>query len=272
MSETIKTIGYGQFLPIFEDIEGNIAQIERIVRETGNVDLLVFPELATSGYEFLNVAELATMAEEFIEGQTSCRMKRLARETGTTVVIGYPEQKGQRFFNSSMLATPDGTLMNYRKIHLYDRENDLFSPGDEAPKVVDTPAGRVGMMICFDWTFPETARLLALAGVQIIAHPSNLVMPYCQRAMFARCLENSVYVVTANRVGTEQRVGRSLTFTGQSQITGPRGDILASGSADKPEIATVEVDLSVADEKSYNSYNHRFRDRRVELYGALLNP
>ncbi len=268
--DTIKRIGYGQFLPTFGDVEGNLAQIERIVGEAGSTDLIVLPELATSGYEFRDREELATMAEEFVEGTTSCRMKELARKSETTIVVGYPERDSDLFYNSSLLATPDGTLANYRKIHLYDRENDLFAPGDEPPRVVETPAGRVGMMICFDWTFPETARLLALADAQIIAHPSNLVMPYCQRAMFARCLENSVYAVTANRIGTEERVGRSLTFTGQSQITGPRGEVLSAGPENEPETVVVEVDLAAADEKSYNRYNHRFRDRRVELYGALL--
>ena len=271
MSDNVKTVGYGQFLPIFGEIDENIVQIERITRSVGKADLLVFPELATSGYEIRDTEELATMAEEFGAGETSCRMKKLAQDTGISVVVGYAERSEDRFYNSAMLATSDGTLLNYRKIHLFERENDLFSPGDEPPKVIETSAGRVGMMICFDWTFPETARLLALAGAQIITHPSNLVMPYCQRAMFARCLENSVYAITANRIGTEERVGRALTYTGMSQVTGPRGEILASASADKPETTLVEVDLALADEKSYNSYNHRFRDRRIDLYGALLD-
>lgn len=271
MSERVK-IGYGQFLPIFGDLDGNRARMAEVIRNAKQADLLVLPELATSGYEFLDRDELARLAEPFLEGETSQLLLKLAAETDTVLVAGYAERAGEQFFNSSMLATPDGKLENYRKIHLFHREKELFAPGDAVPTVVETKAGRIGQMICFDWSFPETARLIALAGGQIIAHPSNLVMPWCQRAMFTRCLENSVYAVTANRIGTEERVGRVLTFTGQSQVTGPRGETLLSAPIDSEETKIVEVDLEMADEKRYNELNHRYEDRRVELYGALLGP
>lgn len=269
MNNRVK-IGYGQFLPEFGELEGNRERIAEIVRGAPEADLLVLPELATSGYEIADAQELASLAEPFAEGETSRLMLDLAAEMDTVLVVGYAEREGKDFYNSSLLATPDGRLENYRKIHLYNREKELFAAGDAPPTVVETKAGRIGQMICFDWTLPETARLIALAGGQIIAHPSNLVMPWCQRAMFTRCLENSVYAVTANRIGTEQRVGRALTFTGQSQITGPRGETIASGPVDGEETSIVEVDLARADDKFYNPLNHRFEDRRIELYGALL--
>ena len=267
---SIRKIGYAQFFPEFGEVQKNLEIVATLVRSTEGADLIVLPELATTGYEILDTEELATFAETFNSGPTSEHMLALARETETTLVIGYAERAGDRFFNSAMLATPDGRLTNYRKIQLFDRENDLFSPGDIEPCVVDTPAGRIGMMICFDWTFPEIARILTLRGAQIIAHPSNLVMPYCQRAMFARCLENGVYAVTANRVGVEERVGRRIQFTGMSQITGHRGDVLHRASADEQEVGIVAIDLTLADDKSYNSYNHRIHDRRIDLYGELL--
>ena len=92
------------------------------------------------------------------------------------------------------------------------------------------------MMICFDWIFPETARLLALAGADVIAHPSNLVLDWCQTAMVTRCLENNIFSVTANRYGTEKRTGTSLTFTGGSRICAPRGQVLADAAESGDEL------------------------------------
>ena len=168
-----------------------------------------------------------------------------------------------------MIALPDGALTNYRKLHLFSRETELFEPGDAEPPVIETPAGRVGMMICFDWLFPETARILALKGAQIIAHPSNLVLDYCQRAMYCRCIENAVFIITANRIGTEDRAGRSLTFTGASQILDTEGATLASAPPDAESIEIVEIDPWRADEKRITEYNDRLKDRRSELYGTL---
>jgi predicted amidohydrolase len=168
-----------------------------------------------------------------------------------------------------MLATPDGELHNYRKIHLFSRETELFERGDAPPPVINTPAGRVGLMICFDWFFPETARLLALAGAQIIAHPSNLVLQFCQKAMYARSVENRVFTITANRVGAEERVGRRLVFTGASQVLDPKGNTLVSASDDGNHAGLCTIDPSTADDKQVTPHNHLFRDRLPELYRAL---
>ncbi len=171
-----------------------------------------------------------------------------------------------------MLATPDGALHNYRKLHLFSREKELFVPGDAEPPVVETPAGRVGLMICFDWFYPETARILALKRAQIIAHPSNLVLQYCQRAAFCRCLENAVFLVTANRIGRESRAGRELTFTGASQVVDPRGETLVAAPSAVEHVGLVPIDPALADDKHITEYNDRIRDRRPEYYGALIGP
>ena len=147
----------------------------------------------------------------------------------------------------------------------------MFVRGDAPPPVVETPAGRVGVMICFDWAFPEAARILALAGAQIIAHPSNLVLQFCQRAMFARSVENAVYSITANRIGTESRVERTLTFTGASQVLSPKGELLAQAPTDAECVAVVTADITRADNKRMTEYNDLFADRRVDLYRTLLN-
>jgi Predicted amidohydrolase len=126
---------------------------------------------------------------------------------------------------------PNGYLGKYRKIHLFDTEKNCFEKGDLPLKVFNIGSARVGVMICFDWRFPETARTLALSGADLIAHPSNLVLPHCPQSIITRCLENRIFIVTANRVGTEKRTpNNSLNFIGQSQVVDPDGNILCRAS------------------------------------------
>lgn len=264
-----KTIGFAQYHIRFGEYDRNVDTITRLAAKASDADLLVFPELGLTGYEFLDRGEVERYAEPFDAGPTSELLRRLAKKHQTTLVLGYPEYTTKGCFNSAMIAQPDGVLTNYRKLHLFSRETELFKPGDAEPPVVETPAGRVGLMICFDWFFPETARILALKGAQIIVHPSNLVLDYCQRAMYCRCVENAVFIVTANRIGTENRAGRSLTFTGASQILDVEGATLAAASADEESVQVVDIDPGRADEKGITEYNDRLRDRRVELYGLL---
>ena len=155
-----------------------------------------------------------------------------------------------------------GYIGKYRKVHLFYREKLFFEPGNLGFHVFNIGIAKVGVMICFDWFFPESARTLALKGADIIAHPSNLVMPYAPRAMPIRALENRVYTITANRIGEE----RGLRFIGKSTIASPRAEVLAVGSEDKEEVAVVEVDLELARDKRLNDINDIFRDRRPEFY------
>jgi predicted amidohydrolase len=120
--------------------------------------------------------------------------------------------------------------------------------------------------VCFDWIFPEVWRILALKGADIICHPSNLVLPgLAQRAIPIHALTNRVYVVTANRIGTEG----DLTFTGVSTIANPRGDILAQASQAKEELVVQEIDIAVARDKMITPRNHLLTDRRPEQYALL---
>jgi predicted amidohydrolase len=124
-------------------------------------------------------------------------------------------------------------------------------------------------MICFDWFFPESARTLALKGADIIAHPANLVLPYCPKSMPVRCLENRVYAITANRTGTETRKkNQSLTFIGQSQIVSPDSEILVTASGDEEVLLSADLDPLTARDKKLNPLNDLMMDRRPEQYGC----
>lgn len=266
---SVSKIGFAQYEVKFGEYDDNTATIMRLAESAKGADLLVFPELGLTGYEFKDARETERYAEPFGAGPTSETLKKLAKRLKMSLVIGYPEYTTRGVYNSAMLATPDGKLHNYRKLHLFSREKDLFTPGDGEPPVIQTPAGRVGLMICFDWFFPETARILAIKGAQIIAHPSNLVLQWCQRAMFCRCLENAVFAVTANRIGAENRAGRKLRFTGASQVVDPKGEVLIKATEAEEFVGLVDIKPKDADDKTIATLNHRLDDRRPEHYGAL---
>jgi len=259
-------IGYAQFEVAFGDFDANALAIRRLCAAASGADLLVFPELAFSGYDLRDQEEAAAWGEAFGEGPGAALLLELSAAHGCTLVAGYVERAAAGCFNACMLATPDGGLHNYRKIHLFDRENLLFLPGDAPPPVIETPAGRVGLMICFDWFFPETARTLALRGAQIIAHPSNLVLPWCQRAMFARSVENRVFTLTANRTGAESHAGRTLRFTGASQLLDPRGECLLHAPEAGEHLALADVTPADADDKGVAGHSDLFAQRRPALY------
>jgi len=258
-----------QFPVQFAMADANRAVMADLVGSAPQADLLVLPELAVSGYDFPDLATAQSLAESFEEGPTRRLVTALAAERNATLIVGYAEQAPEGLYNSCMLVMPDGAAVNYRKLHLFNREQRWFLPGDKPAPVVDTPAGRIGLLVCFDWFFPEAARSLALRGAQILAQPANLVLPWCQRAMFARSVENRVFTLTANRIGTDTAAGRELCFTGQSQIVSPHGETLAAAPSDAPATITATLDLALADDKTVAGENHLFENRRPEFYPGL---
>ena len=262
--------GYCQYEVIYGDWEANARIVREAVGGLRGPGVLVLPELAFSGYDFPSQDALARLAEPFEGGPTRELLTTLAAQTGLVLVAGYAEREVGALYNSAMAVSPDGLARNYRKLHLFNRETTLFDKGNLPPRAFDTPFGRIGMMVCFDWFFPEVMRCLALDGALLIAHPSNLVLPWCQRAMFTRCLENRVYSITANRIGTETLAGRSLTFTGASQVMSTKGETLIHAPVDAPDTCMTCIDLSEAASKQLNEYNNLFSDRRTEYFGPLV--
>ncbi|MBI5487847.1 MAG: hypothetical protein HY905_10985 [Deltaproteobacteria bacterium] len=253
-----------QFSPAFGDVAANMARIERAVR-SADADLWVLPELATTGYLFADRAECSALAEP-ADGPSLRALVDLCRERSTRVVIGFAEREGERIYNAAAHLSPEGVLSVYRKVHLFDRERVTFDPGPGPFRVDPLGAHRLGMMICFDWVFPEAARSLALLGADVIAHPANLVLPFCQDAMVTRALENGVFCLTANRVGVERRAGVELAFTGRSQIVDPQGRVLARAPSDAEATLAVDLELELARDKSLTPRNDRLGDRRPECY------
>jgi predicted amidohydrolase len=250
---------------VFGAKEGNVRQAISMM-ESATADLFVLPELFACGYNFIDIKEAAGLAEPFAAGYTFREMLKFARRAGCYVVYGFAESAWGKLYNSAAIVGGDGSAGLYRKVHLFDREKLFFEPGDLGFQVFPTKLGMIGLMICFDWYFPESARTLALKGAQLIAHPANLVLPNCPDGMRTRCLENRVFAVTANRIGTEDRGEHALTYIGQSQITSPRGEIIHRSPVDRSGTAVEEIDLTFADDKNLNAFNHLFNDRRSDMY------
>jgi len=232
-------------------------------------DLVVLPELWSSGYVFSTRAEVAALAEDAARGPTARALHAAAKRERRHYIAGFPERSRGRTYNSAMLVGPGGVRAVYRKLHLFEREQVWFSPGNLPLAVHRVGAARVGLMICFDWRFPEVARVLALLGADVIAHPSNLVMPNAQRAMLTRALENRVYVVTANRTGVDRRPGGTVAFTGRSQIVDPAGEVMVRAGVREQTTGVADCDPARARDKSLTAITPLFRSRRPAFYRAL---
>ncbi|MFW9821115.1 MAG: nitrilase-related carbon-nitrogen hydrolase [Candidatus Thorarchaeota archaeon] len=257
-------VGYIQTSPVFGDKKHNFKQIENLMVNF-HADLIVLPELFATGYTFVSKEEAMSLAEDW-KGETSVFLTKLASLSNSIVVGGFIEKERDKIYNAAMIVSNKGVIESYRKIHLYYKEKLWFSPGNKPLKVYELNGMRIGIMICFDWIFPETARTLSLLGADIIAHPANLVLPYCQNAMITRCLENRVFVITSNRIGEEKRGSDHFKFTGKSQITSYNGEVLSSAPNDKPHVDFIDINIQKARDKRLNEFNDILNDRKPEFY------
>ena len=260
-----------QTSPVFGEVKANV---DKAVAKLAKLDaaLIVLPELFSTGYQFRSKKELLELAEEVPSGYATRSLIEAAKARGAYIVAGLAERAGKKAYNSAVLVGPRGLVGTYRKAHLFWNEKRFFTAGNTPFEVYNIGIARVGMMICFDWLFPEAARALALKGADIICHPSNLVLPHCPQAMITRCLENRVFAITANRIGVEQRVkGQKLKFIGQSQIVAPDGKILYRASINKEEIGIIEIDPKLARNKNITPLNNIFKDRRKKFYKPIID-
>jgi predicted amidohydrolase len=257
--------GFLQFFPEFGAVEANLNYTEKLLANL-EADLMVLPELAFTGYLWTHQEEVKALAEPVPQGPSTQRLIAWSRAKQNYIVAGLAEQEGGSYYNSAVLVGPQGYIATYRKLHLFNEEKLWFSPGNLAPQVYDIGIAKIGIMICFDWIFPEMMRTLALKGAQIICHCANLVLPFCPEAMRTRCLENRVFAITANRIGTEKRGGKSLTYIGKSQVVDTLGNILCRASDDQEETRIVMFNPKEAENKGILEYNDLFADRRSEFY------
>jgi predicted amidohydrolase len=259
-------VGLFQFRPRFGKPSQNLERILEAIQGL-EADLVVLPELPFTGYLFQDRDEVEARAEEPAKSAAIEALVDACRRGGFHLVTGFLEREGHRCFNASLLLGPRGVLQTYRKIHLFNQEKEWFDPGNLPPAIRRVRGVRLGMLICFDYIFPEITRTLALQGMDLLCHPSNLVLKeYGQRSMLTRCLENGIFAVTCNRCGEDRRPHGRLRFTGQSQVAGPRGDRLYRAPAARAAVHVEAVDPARARDKMVTERNHLLEDRRPEFY------
>ena len=242
----------------------------------GGAKLVVFPECVLAGYGFLSRAAVRDHAEP-IPGPSTEALTTDCQRLGVWCVVGLFERAGDAVYNACALVGPDGLVGSYRKLHLPCLGADRFTdPGDRPFAVYDIGGLRVGLNICFDGSFPESARVLTLLGADVIVLPTNWaeaamrMATICQRA---RAFENSVYYIAANRIGEES----GFRYIGRSSICDCRGDYQAFADHDGEAIIYGEVDPEVARRKRVvtcaGEYEiDRVNWRRPDVYGAITEP
>jgi predicted amidohydrolase len=255
-----------QFAPVFGDLDANTQTITRAIR-SAEADVVVVPELATSGY-FFSSREQARSAAEPVHGDHITSIIQAAHDAGSVTVCGFAEADGTQVFNSAVIAGPEIKTQVYRKTHLFYKERYCFDEGNTGFFCTPLPHldCMLGTMICYDWRFPESARSLALQGADLVVCPSNLVTHLWRMAMPVRALENKVFLAVANRIGAEHNANEEVAFNGLSAIYGTNGETLAETGPTETSIITADIDPAAARIKSFNSINDIFADRRPETY------
>lgn len=241
--------------------------------------LLVFPEMFVTGY---NLGQAIANLAQPARGAYGQALAAAARESGVTIVAGYPELHGQTVYNAALVVTPEnGVIASARKAHLFGAlDRDAFSPADDLTIVrlkLDAPdsapeAGRaasagqtlnVGLCVCYDIEFPETARTLTLAGAQLILTPTAIMEPYDfvpRQVLPVRAWENGVFIAYVNRVGREGE----LVYCGQSVVVDPLGRELVRAERREEALHVVDLDLGLLQEAQ--RFNPYLADRRPTLY------
>jgi predicted amidohydrolase len=261
-----------------EDLSGNLARMIERLRETtaSGARLTVFPECALCGYCFGSLDEARPNAQT-IPGPATEQMREACAELGCYVIFGMLELDRTKVYNAAVLVGPAGVIGSYRKVHLPYLGIDMFTSYGDSPFAVHNAGElKVGMNICYDAAFPEAARSLAILGADLIALPTNWPPgAECTAASVinARALENAVYYIAVNRVGTE----RGFDFIGRSKIVDPSGQTIVEATGQGEEILYADIDPAKSRRKHIirvpgKHEIDRLADRRPEMYGLLSQP
>ncbi|MGP3915229.1 nitrilase-related carbon-nitrogen hydrolase [Nonomuraea sp. 10N515B] len=265
------TVACCQLEPVLGAADQTRRRIRAAVLEAAarGAQIVVLPELANSGYMFNDLDELRSAAEP-LDGATIRELRALASAHGLVVVSGFAELDGVDAYNTALLIDETGLRATYRKAHLWNGEKSCgFTPGSDRPPVIDTPHGRIGMMICYDLEFPEWVRLVALAGAEVLCGPVNWPLyprPQGERPgeivrVQANAAINRMFVAVADRAGTE----RGQKWLGGSVIVDVDGYPVTQLRLGEEALITATVDLAQARDKSISMLNDVHADRRPEL-------
>jgi predicted amidohydrolase len=258
-------IALAQLKATLYDKETNLTRAAEAIVMAKNMgaDYCIFPELFLTGYYIKDrVYDLA----EDLSGSSIKRVCSLAKENNIAVIMGFPQKWKNKFYNSAAFIDRQGDILGvYQKVHLFHEEKLYFTPGEDFP-VFETADGKFGILICYDSEFPESARILALKGAQIILSPTANMVPYQHHQetyMVARALENHVFMITVNKVGLEE----DTIFFGESTVAGPDGTLLHK-SSNNEEVVKVTINMNqISETKGVLDY---LNNRQPHLYKKLV--
>jgi N-carbamoylputrescine amidase len=268
------------------DLEANIAKTEAFVREAaGRGAEVILPSELFEGIYFCTRQDPKWFetARPASEHPAVLRISALAKELGVVIPISFFEKDGPRYYNSIAIADADGAILGvYRKSHIPDgpgyQEKYYFRPGDTGFKAWTTKAGRIGVGICWDQWYPESARAMVLQGAEILFYPTAIGSePYdasldthlqWQRAMQGHAVSNAVPIVAANRIGLEDNGGVQQKYYGHSFISDHRGELVQKFGAEDEGVLVHAFDLDLIE--SYRADWGFFRDRRTDLYAKSI--
>jgi len=260
-------LGVAQMEPTINDNEGNMVKMLSVLdyAKDQDIDVLVLPERINTSYAFKNRKEVLRLSENIPEGPFS---KELARWTkkGGMVIAGLSEKDSDGAYDAAVLFSEGKHLSTYRKLHLYDDDVDWFKPGQEDPPVVEYKGYLFSVTLGYDFAFPELTRALVLRGTQVLLHMTNLMLSYNPKVMISRSIENRIFTAVASRTGDE----RGFRFIGGSQITDPRGHVLARMNKTENGVVWVEIDPAVADKKTIGKRSNVLKDRRPQFYKRII--
>ncbi|HIW07604.1 MAG TPA: N-carbamoylputrescine amidase [Candidatus Ignatzschineria merdigallinarum] len=268
------------------DIESNLQKAEMLVREAAaqGANIVLLPEFFQSPY-FMQVQnyDYFELAQDVNDSSHIRRFQKLAKELNVVLPLSFFERAGNVFFNSLVMIDADGEIIDlYRKTHIPDghcyQEKFYFSPGDTGFKVFETQFGKIGVGICWDQWFPETARSLALMGAEMIFYPTAIgnepilehdSKSHWQNTMCGHAAANIMPVIAANRIGQEDEPAEnsSMTFYGSSFISNEEGIKVAEMDRESEGVIIHEFDLEAIGKKRISW--GVFRDRRPEFYEAI---
>lgn len=261
-----------QLKPVLNDFECNIATMERlflqVTKENPDVELIVMPELCTTGYECGR--QYQAMSEDLAEGPSIKRMSHLCKEQNTFLIYGFVERgTGDLIYDSAVIISDQGCVLgSYRKVHLFAEESKWFCPGDSYP-IFQTRLGNVGICICYDISFPEPARVYALEGADFLVLPSNWEKPHVyewELTTAARAYDNTLHLIAANRYGAEQH----YDFFGQSRILNPLGRVIKQCNQETEGYITAVIDPNLTTLLRNDGYNF-LRERKPQTYSRICN-
>jgi predicted amidohydrolase len=245
------------------------AWVRSIMTERPKTDLIVFPELVTSGYECTK-EEFHRLAETVPGGKSVAAVQELCEKYGVHIVYGLPERDpliSSLLYNSAALIDAQGRVLGvYRKVHPFDTEKQWCRAGSDLP-VFETSFGKIGIMICWDTAFPEVARTFALKGAELLVVSTNWEKPYMDDwdlITRARAFDNTLHLAAANRIGDDKNLG----FFGHSKIIDPLGKEIAALDEEVEGVIHAELDLSLT-AKLRRDYYTLFKDRQPHLYTEL---